>query len=435
MDNVYYIFRIITFERFNISSGRFGAFISQIPVLLALKANLNLKALVFIYSISFILLFYGIYILCTRVLKNQAAGMSIVFLFLLCMKQSFYHTTHESHQAFVYCSLFFALMQYQERSKFIWFKFLSEALVIVLAFYTYPVSTLIILFIIAYHLIDQSNWKDFRVYLLVLLIIFLALYKAFTAKETSYEGVFLSNLTGMSFTWNAFFNYYSAKFFVNRITGLYFWLVLVFMFLLGYLIWKKEFVKLGFIVLSTFGIFSLLIIIYHEGDSNIMMERSFLPLVPIIVIPFFNEVLTIYDKYQNLTVVILVITILFTGIIRLTSEGYQFRSRLNRVEKLINKTEEYNSRKFILKKTSENIRTSIVPWPFSFTTLIISSLEDKSATKTIFLYDDPAKYEKYVGIRSPYFLGAPFWLELPVSMLNPDYFTLSDEPYILLDDS
>jgi len=165
-----------------------------------------------------------------------------------------------------------------------------------------------------------------------------------------------------------------------------------------------------------------------------MMERSCLPLVPIITIPFFNEVLTINNKYQFLVIVTIVFTIFIVGVTRLTKEGYQFRSRLNRVEKLIKKTEEYNSRKFILKKTSENIRTSIVPWPFSFTTLIISSLEDKSATKTIFLYDDPAKYEKYVGIRSPYFLGAPFWLELPVSMLNPDYFTLSDEPYIIIDD-
>jgi hypothetical protein len=433
IDNVYYLFKIVNFEKFNLEAGRYGAFLSQIPVLLGVKVKLSLKALMVVYSISFIFLYYGIYILCTRTLKNFAAGLAIVLLFMLCMKKSFYHPTHELQQAIAYCCLLFAVLQFPFQKNMVLLKYMISAILIVLAYFTYPVSIIILFFILAYFLIDTFKWKEPGIYILILLVIILAVYKKYSTREDTYEGAFLSELAVTPLTWSGFFNSYSTQFFLDRITGMYFWLTAMFSILIGYLIWKKEYIRFLFIFISTLGILCLLLIVYHKGDSDIMMERCFLPLVPIVAIPFSNE-LIVRGKINQVPVIVFIITIMVVGTIRINREGHHFRLKLSNLTELIKKTEVAENRKFLLKRSDKQLENIIIPWTFSFTTMVISSMESKDDTKTIHLYDDLTRYEEYLQHKTDIFLGTTFWLEWSMDMLNTDYFTLIDEPYVVLAD-
>jgi len=63
-DTYFFSFKIITFEKFNIEAGRYTSFLSQIIPLILIKLHVGLKAFLIGYSVSIVLVFYGIFLLC-----------------------------------------------------------------------------------------------------------------------------------------------------------------------------------------------------------------------------------------------------------------------------------------------------------------------------------------------------------------------------------
>lgn len=111
-DSAFQFFKIINFEKFNVEAARYGSVLPEIPLLMAVKLGLNLKMLTIIYSVSFIGLYYLVYILCVHWLKNPKAGLAVVLTLILCISQSFFHPVTETHQSLVYSVLLFAILQY-----------------------------------------------------------------------------------------------------------------------------------------------------------------------------------------------------------------------------------------------------------------------------------------------------------------------------------
>ncbi len=428
-DNPFYLFKIIDFEKINIEADRYGAFISQIPVLLGLKAGLPLKYLMMIYSASFILLFYLIFIICVHLLKNLAAGLTVVFILILCLKQGFFHITQECHQGLVYSALLFGIVQFNFRKNFQLLKYILGSLVIILCFYTHPITLFVILFILIYHLIDRSEWNDVGIYILLILPFIQIAFKLIFTKVSSYEQGFLTvfRTTPLS----GFFSYYSTHFFLKRLFSLYFWMTILGIVTFFILLLKKEYLKAGYIFLSAIGFLVIVLVTYNKGDSDVMMERGFLPLTVFISLPFFHELFDKQEKYL-LPVFLLCLVIIFAGVRRIYSEGNNFRSRVAYFNTLMEKSKNYEGGKFLIKNSEENIANIICPWPLPFTTIILSSMQDKNATRTLFLYDDIKKYEKYINNSTHTFLGADFWLEWNSKDLNHNYFNIPDGPYVVL---
>ena len=113
-------------------------------------------------------------------------------------------------------------------------------------------------------------------------------------------------------------------------------------------------------------------------------------------------------------------------------EGMRFRNRVQYVESMIEKTNNYKGRKFLLQRTQET-NSNYLFWTAPFTSMVISSINGAENTKTIFLYNELSDYEKYLTSDTNVFLGAPFWLEWDIRSLNNHYFILDDEPYQLLE--
>jgi len=157
-----------------------------------------------------------------------------------------------------------------------------------------------------------------------------------------------------------------------------------------------------------------------------------MPLAVCMVLPFFRAVLKIEKQSHKISLFILVLVIFAFSITRITIEGNKNRDRLIYVEGLIDGTKEYNSDKFLLQKTPENNEKILYTWPFSFTTLVISSMDGPQHSRTIYLYEKTEDYLKYTTKENNIFLGANFWLEWKSNELNHKYFILPDAPYVVL---
>ncbi len=425
-DTAFQYFKIVNFEKINIEASRYGAILPQLPVLLAIKFGVNLKWLIIIYSGSFILLYYLIFLCCIYLFKNIPAGLAIVFVLILCISQSFFHPVTETHQSLAFSVLVFAILQYSGfRSSFL--QYFLATIVIVLAFFTHPVAIYPLVFIIGYVAIDKKQFRSPAPYILLFIVAVLAIGKVLLTNENSYEGKFFSELLKSPSILLDLPHTYSTKFFIKRIFGLYFWLVIFQLTLVVFLASKKKYVKLVW-QLAAAGFFLIITLLtYNQGDSDMMMERAFMPLALFVAIPLLKE--TLQENKLRILKVVLFTAVILISMNRIYRQGTKFRERTRFNLEILSKTARLPNRKFIVEK-SEMEKHQLTFWSHSFETLMLSAITKNMPTQTIFPTNDLTKLTKYTEGAEDVFLGTDFWLEWNINDLNQNYFSLpTNYPY------
>jgi len=430
-DSAFQFFKIVNFEKINIEAARYGAILPEFPLLLAMKLGIGLKMLLIIYSVSFIGLYYMVFLLCLKAYKNVPAALSIVLILILCISESFFHAVTETHQSLVFSVLLFAILQYYY-FQYSLVRFLLAVSVILLAFFTHPVALYTLVFVIGYSAIDKNQLKKVSPYILLLLVFGIAAAKVMLTDQNSYEGKFFSQLLNSPSTIFDLPHAYSTNFFLNRKFGLYLW-VLIFEFLLIIsFIFKKEFLKLLWQLGITVFFLIITLLTYNQGDSDMMMERAFMPLALFVAVPFLKEMLEDQQQFRYVKLLLLTVVIVFS-MNRIYGQGKAFRERIRFNRELLAKTAKLPNRKFIIQ-SGELQKRSYTYWSHSFETLMLSSITENIPVQTIFPANDPESLKKYtVENVKDVFLGADFWLEWGIDNLNQKYFKLSKElPYAVV---
>ncbi len=426
-DSAFQFFKILHFEKINVEAYRYGAILPEFPVLLAMKLGIGLKLLTIIYSVSFIALYYAIFLLTIKFFRNTSAALSVVVILILCISQSFFHPVTETHQSLIFSVLLFAILQYSS-IRHNRLQVLPAFLVILLSFFAHPVALYTLIFVIGYSAIDQKQLKSAKPYILLLLIVGLAIAKVLLTDENSYEGKFFSELLKSPLLILQLPHAYSTKFLLGRIFGLYFWVMVFELSLLMVLVLKKEYIKLIWQLAITGFFLIITLLTYNKGDSDMMMERAFMPLALFVSIPLLTEILKNYNRFNTFKLIFLT-GIILLSLNRIYLQGKTFRERTRFNQELLAKTSRFPNRKFIIE-SSELQKHYITYWSYSFETLMLSSITANIPTQTIFPANDLSKLTKYTDGAKDVFLGADFWLEWGINDLNQRYFNLSQElPY------
>lgn len=429
-DSAFQFFKIVNFEKINIEAARYGAILPEFPLLLAMKLGFGLKMLLIIYSVSFIGLYYLVFLLCLKAFKNVPAALSIVLILILCISESFFHAVTETHQSLVFSILLFAILQHSFRYSLV--RFLLAAAVILLAFFTHPVALYTLVFVIGYSAIDKNQLRKVSPYLLLLLVVGIAAAKVMLTDQNSYEGKFFSELLKSPANIFKLPEAHSTRFLLSRVFGLYLWVFVFELMLIIFLIAKKEYLKLLW-QLGILGSFLLITLLtYNVGDSDMMMERAFMPLALFVTVPFLKELLEDNQQFRHLKLLLLAVVIVFS-MNRIYGQGNAFRERIRFNQELLAKTAKLPNRKFIIQ-SGELQKRYYTYWSHSFETLMLSSITANIPVQTIFPANDPESLKKYTDENvKDVFLGADFWLEWGIDNLNQKYFKLSKElPYAVV---
>ena len=428
-DSAFHLFKVINFEKINVEAYRYGSFLPQLPVLLAMKLGVSLKSLIIIFSVAFTALYYIIFLLCIKALKNTAAGLSIIFTLIMCINESFFFPVTETQQCLVFCVLLFAILQYPSfRSS--WVQILLASIVITFSFLAHPVALYPITFIIGYSAIDKKQLRSIMPYALLALVIGLAVAKVMLTDKNSYEGAFFSELLKSPAIILDLPGFYSTLFFMSKISGLYLWVVIFQFILIFYFILKKEYLKLSWQLGISVLFLAITLLTYHKGDSDTFMERAFMPLAVLISIPLLNEMLENDKRHKFLKLAFLSLVIV-VSLNRIHTQGKVFRERTRFNQELLANTAKLPNRKFVIER-SELEKHNYASWSYSFETLILSSITENMPTQTIFPSEDLSQITKYAENKDV-FLGVHFWMEWNIDILNHRYFNLSKEmPYTIV---
>ncbi|MBN1985305.1 MAG: hypothetical protein JW761_03320 [Prolixibacteraceae bacterium] len=325
----------------------------------------------------------------------------------------------------------YAILQYSE-FRYPVIQFVLAITFIVISFFAHPVAIYPLSFIIGYSAIDKNQLHSLKPYILLIFTGSLAIGKVLFTSENSYEGKFFSELINSPSIIFDFAGFYSTKFFIDRLNGLYLWLVILELVLVTLLIFKKEYIKLIWQLCFLFFFLAISLITYHQGDSDLLMERAFMPLALFIAVPLLNETIKNNFKFTIPKVVLLTI-IIGISLNRIYAQGTEFQARTEFSKELLRKTAKFSNKKFIVHQNKIE-RHILTFWSYSIETLLLSAITEDLPTQTIYSANNPEELSKYTTNPNSVFLGPNFWLEWDIESLNSNYFVLPENtPYKIID--
>ncbi len=430
-DAAFYLFKLIHFETFNIEHGRYSAFISQLLILPFIKLNINLKALVFIYSISFVLFFYLVYLLISRGLNDRSSALTLIFVLVVGFVHPHYRPVSESTQGLAYALILPGILKsnylFTKKNKILFPKYFTAFIIILLCFFSHPITLFPLGFILAHYLINKPrSFKDPLPWFLIFALIVVFLFKTILGTGSSYEENILTNISSFKTGLKNFFELYPTRYFFRRWDTIYLIPLVLFTVTNIYYLIKRKYLKALLLIFSSLVFFIIHNLVYNQGGSSIELEKNYMTLNLFIFFTFFH------DLYPSIKPKTIKIAVLFIPL--LLSPSYILRSAKtyeNRIEYLgaLSKALKHEEGKKFYT-ASENIDQDkiLFLWGVPFETLLYSSLEGPEHSNTLYPFENIKKLPDY--IQNPdLFLCTTFWPKWDVNSLNEYYFRLPSEPY------
>lgn len=404
---------------------RYSMIINELLPFLALKLNLSLFWIVFSYAISFGLILYAIYLINLYVFKSLHAALIVVFS-AASMGFTFFHGISETVQLIAYSSLFYGWLEYLASRNFKLSPFIIlpfSLFLLSLSFFIHPVSVFFIGFALGYFIIDHNLYRNWIVYSLAGILILLISFQLLTTTEGSHNASFLSELRNFKDIIPSIPESYTFSFFKVFFWEFYYIPAIAFLISLIYYVSHKNYLKLGFVSIGVLGFMLISLIVYHEGDANHAMERTFLPLVFFCSLPFLKDVLEVNTRTKRLTPVVLV-GVLLIGFLNISEAGEIFEKRLNRLNSFVEQAHSRPGSKYIIHQNEIDVAPLRVYYAVATETLLYSSLKGPEASTTIYINKNEVDHD-VLDERDDLFLYTDYYIYRSEDELNQNYFNLS----------
>jgi len=426
LDTAYYLFRMSLDGSFNIELNRWAALLPEILPLMSMYFQLPVAWVLISFSLSFWLIFSFVFYLCVYKLKSPESGIAIVLGFTLFLRQSYFHSVTETHQAVVYSILLYAWLMYANPERR--FLYAGLAFIISLAgFFSHPVSLFMQVFAIAYACINRNLFKNAGIGFVLVFLGMLYIAKVVMTNPDTYEGGFFTEVKRLPELLPSLLTSHGVQHIRNDFFKMYIWPAIMGCTLVFVYGTQKKWLHL---LLFTFGSgFFLMITLaaYNQGDAVIMTEKNYMPFAVFLVLPFARDFLLYVHKsaFLNYSKLVFFTLLLCMGIVSIFLQGEKQIRRTHWLKCMIDNTKAMGIQKsYVLKDNYEGIT-----WALSHETLWYSSLlygKDQVATvySTATLESLPPDI-----IYDDLYLSTQFWTVYSVNSLHPTYFKFRPGQY------
>lgn len=438
-DSANYLFNYLKSGQIETPLGRYSSILPQFLLPVGNWLSFSTQQMMILFSLSYAI-FWGLVLLKISISFGQPKIAFITLAgSLIGIKLSFYHTVTETYMAVFLAGLWYAILESDLSffSKFLTtekrkdlFRFLCLLSTLIICYFTHPVTMLLLSGVSTFHIIDRKKWKHNVLAVLALFMIALYGSKVLLIDSKSYEGSYFSKLALAPLT--HFWDLESFRYLV-----FYSWKKHVITTFLGislfvYYIYVKKIWKLLWLVVCVGGILLLTIIIYREGDSEIMMEKNFIPITFLIFLAWvqdFDLSNFSFIKFKFFRYGILG-TIMLISMVQIIRGGKYLQKRSHAMKEMIQTARKKNSYKFIIEesKLPQEIRSQPY-WAISMESLLLSS--DGKAV-TFYCVKKISDLDTHPTLKKDdpnLFLFVPFWIQADHSFVNPKYFNISPAPY------
>lgn len=417
IDSAWLFYQGVNYENFAFSWERFGAFFSELPLFIAVKLHLPFKALVYIFSLGFPLLYFIVWRICSYRLRNPAAGLVILFGMLMGVRETFLHTVTETHQVIVYSALFFALLEYEFKNPRVKIVLINAMLALVI--FTHPFGVFTGGFVLLYYFFKTKNLKKILPSIILLLMLCAGMV-IFLWNGNTGNSVEFSHIKDLSFSDSSGNN--RAFDFIRMHFARFYWLPeLAGLIAMIWLVLQKKWLIAGTFFISVAAYLVVAFIVFRNGDSSIMLERIFLPAFFMINLVFADELANAQQRNKWIPAV-LVVFFMVNGIRYINTGCLMYKKRVAYLDRIVKEGIAGGHEFYFLSDKKTDKEKILVPWALGTETLIYSKF----------------KYEKCISItmKDETCPTGSFHSKTetcqPVGEFNQRYFQLKGEAYVEL---
>ncbi len=436
LDGALQVEKLINLRVFKIYHYRLTNPLTQVLALGAVYLQLPLKAVLFAYSINFILLFGGIYWLIVGWLKNDYLGWALVFFFTLMVLDSFYFLPPELYQGSAMLLLWWAVVLRYPAMKKPW---VLPVLVLLLVLVVSDSRLLPAVFLFCWVFFWLSvpalrHWK----YYLLLALLFVLVYIHGQYFVSWYDEAKMNDFFRYLKEWYP--TYWeipaNAKFVEKCIKFYYFYPLFLIIIVVGYMVaFAKRDRRIDYPLLKlalVLGANLAFILLLHIGSPNtyyrFYSEVNYLPLTILTTIPLLFDIIPTLGREK--WVLGLFVFILMIRINLIASNGKSFKARHQWYTEQMDKATEQGSNRSIIHIWNAPRSLIVQAWASPQETLLLSALDGPKHSRTLMVAEDAGRYKKGLD-RDSIFMT--YYQRMPVELMNPRYFNMGGGEYIFLD--
>ena len=430
-DPAYYLFNIINDGDFFISGPRYTTVINQFLVLGAVKLHVPLKWLIPLYSFSFALVRLGYYLLAVKVFKSKSAGFAIIAITVIGVSESYFRPTSESTIALLNSVLLFSFLFYSDNRD--WGKWkttiqlLGTIAFVVFGYYSHPIALFSLFFVVGYFSLFNKKFKTLYPYLAILAVLLVFMGKVLFGANSEHHSSLYGNLFSSPIAiLKELPTYYSYKYFDGHFKQLYRTLIVLLICSIVVLFIKRE-KRLTALFVAGYSVvyFVVACTSFQKGDSNMQMEKIFIPIVLFSALAFSDGVGNSI-KRKELLINVAIIVIFIIGFQQISKARLLYQGRIDYLIEIVAEAQKEDSKKLIIQR-DQITKKMVFSWGMGIETLMLSSMKQDVPPLTVFCQQGKEidKENKAAGN----FIVAHFRTSYAQKRLNENYFQLPEEEY------
>lgn len=424
-DGAHYLLHVVQSESFRVEHQRFILIASQVLPWLGAQTGLPMEAIIVLNSINPVVWWLLLFLYATYFLRDRKAGVAIILTHVLGVLHIQFTPMYEIWYGVPLVILLYAHLYNSRVSKPL--ELILFFAILITTLFAHPLLPIPVAFVFLYHTIEQKkiNWK---------IIIPVALVAAgwYITKKlmlTEYEA---GKMAMAGAEWNDSPKHLLQISYYGKLTVFFLTWYLVPSLLMLWLIVFFLLRKMRVQLLLTCGFFfgHILLINYtHENywELTPYFERMYLPLIPIVLIPFVFTLcreLEMRPKY----VVMALFLIIGWRLARFTDTGMMYKQRTQLAMQMIERAQQQPGNKFQMALSDEQGAYAWTDWSFCMETLIRSSATASHKTISIVRSDDLDENDNRNKLQEDEFLFRR-WDVMKDKDLNQEYFYLESGKY------
>lgn len=420
LDAAYHLFAILKDGDFAIQNFRFGAFFTQSFPLIASKLGLSLTSIMMLYSVSFVMLHFLIFLICVLVFRSYKFGLAIVLFSTFMITDTFYWIQSELIQGLAIIVLYFSVLFFgqktQNDSRNYWFFPVTVLLIITLAF-LHPLLIFPFFFLLGFfylnHKIEKKQLITSGIAFLLLYFIKLLFFKV------EYDSLAMGAVKNFISLFPNYFNLQSHINFLKYLITDYYLFPIGFLVILAYYIKERQLMKLGFVIVSSLFYLFIINVSFPNGADQFYLESFYLILSIFVIFPLVFDVL---PSYKSTTWLFALCFILAIRVGHIGINHKQFTERLEWLHSFHEDTLSKENQKLIISNKYAPMDLLKLTWATPYEFWILSTSETGHSASILF-DENPEKFRWFLTERSKYLTR---WGDFNYNSLPPKYFIFQD---------
>lgn len=435
-DGAFYCFKMLRYQSFNIENGRWGAFYTQIIPLIGLLTGCSLKTFLLLYSLSFGICFYLIFIIIAHIFRKPGIALAYIFALLFGYKHSFFYPVSEIHSTVPLLFLFWALLENtgQDGSANQKSKILILILLVFWLAKTHVISFIPVLFLIIY-VYGENLKKNTKAIILLLSAAVIYTVLLLLIPKGSYDSEKLPSYVSIISFLKDIKGSYGYPFFIGEFSRNYYLVALILGITIGYLIYEKKYFRAMVVVSFLFGFWVLIMAKTQPPDGLFGHQNYYCYLGLFIAVPFGNEIIT---RSKPIILIGAILVIVSYSYYKIVKAGLRFTDRKEYQLRCIRNLKKTGRSKFVFSEANLFQDSMFSWWDFSFESLLLSSLDSPKRSLSFYATDGSGKMDSLALKDENAFVGAGFapdWFKLDDVNARPRYFHLSKGVYMTVNTS